>query len=373
MSNKKIKVLHFEIDGKIGGIETFLLNLYKNIDRRNIQFGFVTRSKEIPFQKDILDLGGCIEYIEGFNNIFQYIKDITRILNKGYDIVHIHKNSAANIIPFILAKKYGLPIVSHSHNTRPSCGTLSYVLHYINRVLLYKLSDVHLACSQDAGKWLYSNKKFQVVKNGVIVNNFLYDDKIASIKRKELSINDNQLVIGHIGRFTKQKNHEGLVKIFKEMLVNKPDAILLLIGDGPLKAGITNMVKKMGLDDSVMMLGIRKDIPELLMAMDVFLMPSLYEGLPIAAVEAQASGVDVFLSNTISQQTEIISSVKWFDNKWDYKMIADFVCNSYKLYRKNVRKNANKQVANAGFDIDYTASELSKKYQFLIFAACNKR
>lgn len=363
MSNKRLKVLHFEFDGQIGGIETFLLNLYKNINRKNVQFGFVTRSKEIPFEKEILDLGGCIEYIEGFNNIFQYIKGIKRILNKGYDIVHIHKNSAANIIPFILAKKAGLPIISHSHNTRPSCGTLSYILHYINRTYLYNVSDIHLACSQVAGKWLYGNKNFQVVNNGIIVNKFLYNEKIALAKRKELSIKENQLIIGHIGKFTEQKNHKGLIEIFEKILLNRPDAKLVLIGDGPLKMNIKDMIKKMGIEDNVMFLGLRKDIPELLMAMDIFLMPSLYEGLPIAAVEAQASGLDVFLSNTISKQTEITSSVHWFDNVQTSKKIANFICNSYKEVD---RKNANKQVVRAGFDIIDTSNKLSEVYSLLM-------
>ena len=360
MSHKRLKVLHFEFDGQIGGIETFLLNLYKNIDRKNIQFGFVTRSKEIPFEKDILDLGGYIEYIEGFNNIFQYIKGIKRILNKGYDIVHIHKNSAANIIPFILAKKAGLPIISHSHNTRPSCGTLSYILHYINRTYLYNVSDIHLACSQVAGKWLYGNKKFQVVNNGIIVNNFLYNEKIALAKRKELSINENQLIIGHIGKFTKQKNHKGLIEIFEKILLNRPDAKLVLIGDGPLKMNIKEMIKSMGIEDNVMFLGVRKDIPELLMAMDIFLMPSLYEGLPIAAIEAQASGLVLFLTNTISVQTAITDKTHWFDINMSPELVADFIIKSY--VKDYDRREMGNIVTRVGYDIKQTAEIMEDIY-----------
>jgi len=359
---KKPRILHFELDKNLGGIETFLLNLYNQIDRNKIQFEFITAVKRPALEQQFLKLGGVIHHVSAHKNVICYCRDVKSILESGIDVVHIHKNSAANIIPVILAKKCKIrKIIVHSHNTAPSTGKISVLLHKINKPYLNRMADVRLACSIEAGKWLFGKEQFEIMTNGVLTDKFCYNESVRKNKRQELNIDKSTLVIGSIGRFVKQKNQLRAVDIFAEFTKIQSNAVLLFVGEGELRPQIEKYTKEKNLTEKIKFLGIRYDIPELLMAMDCFLMPSLHEGLPIVAVEAQAAGLPLILADTVSSETELTSAVRWFSlNQTD----ADIAQLIYEIaYNNNIdRHMLLGQVIQGGFDIKKTANSVLTYY-----------
>lgn len=360
---KKVKVLHLELDCHLGGIESFLFNLYNQIDRETIQFDFVTRSDNPAMGSELKKLGAQIYKVPSYRKPTEYMRTLSSIIDNGYDIVHIHKNSAAVILPFLVAHRHpNVKVFVHSHNTSPSIGGATQLLHILNRNVLWKCSDEHFACSQIAGEWLYGkNRTFTVLKNGINTNAYKFDVKRRMAKRKELRIAENVFVIGNVGRFTEQKNQKRLVQVFEEYHRKNSNSVLLLVGDGEQKNAVEDHCKERKLTEYVMFLGIRKDIPDLMMSMDAFVMPSIYEGLPIVAIEAQSAGLPLYLSNTISDETDITNNVKWFSLEENNNAIAGIICDDQVIAQERVESN-NKVVA-AGFDMNETAKYLSQKYQ----------
>lgn len=364
----KVKVLHFELSNQVGGIESFLLNVYSNIDRDKIQFDFVTISEEPALGAQFKELGGKIYEVSNYRCLSNYKKDISQLIEfSDYDVVHFHKNSAANIIPMkIVSKAKNRPlIIVHSHNTSPSVGRVTQILHYLNRKKMYELADYHFACSREAAKWMYNDscqKDVCIIPNGIETKKFFYTKKKAVKKRLELGIDDDVFVLGHIGRFSEQKNHELLLKIFQSILMIKPKSILLLIGTGNLKEEIEREVSLLGIKDKVWFLGTRTDIPELLFAMDAFIMPSLYEGLPIAAVEAQAAGLQVYLSNKISRESELSNGVSWFSLEENCDEIARKVVEESYKATEEIRQSRNMILSQSQYNIKTTATVLESIY-----------
>lgn len=361
-----VKILHFELDEKVGGIESFLYNIYSRIDREQFQFDFVTRYDHPAKERELCALGAHIYKISSFKRISGYIRDISEIIG-DYDIVHIHKNSAANIIPFIMAGKNGrVKVISHSHNTAPSVSGFATILHNWNKEKLWKLSDEHLACSNLAGEWLYGNdRKYTVIRNGIPTTNYTYNRLNSNKVRDELNIPVTARVLGNVGRFTKQKNQMYLVQMFNEILKKDSNSYLIIVGDGPLKDHIENYVKELGITEHVKFLGVRNDINEIMQAIDVFIMPSLYEGLPIVAVEAQASGAAMVLSDTISKETQLLPNVKWFSLKSSVDENVELVMN-LNLLSEEERKMANLCVKENGFDVENSVNTLQDIYAKLI-------
>lgn len=364
MRTTPIKILHLELSDSVGGIESFLYNIYREIDRKRFHFDFITRFDKPGKGKELKSLGASIYKVSSLNQPYKYMSDLEKVLNYGYDVVHIHKNSAANLLPFMVLKKFPeIKVFVHSHNTKPSVGTISSVFHFCNRRKMYRLAEKHFACSKAAGDWLYGKKaNYKVLNNGISTANYKFDINKREKKRKELGILSSTFVVGNIGRFTKQKNQERLVSIFFNILKMNNNSKLLLVGDGELKNNIMQEAHELGIDQSIMFLGIRDDINELMMAMDVFVMPSFYEGLPIVGIESQCSGLNVFLSDTISKETEISTGVKWFNLKNDDKEIALSIVND-RLLTYSERISRCEEVQRAGFDIQITTKELENYYE----------
>lgn len=358
---KKIRILHFELDHNLGGIEMFLLNLYKEIDRNLIQFDFITQSDTPALENDLKDLGANIFKVSNSNNVLKYRNDILKIISlKEYDLIHIHKNSLANIIPLLCAKKRNLPVILHSHNTRPSTGKISYLLHIINKNKAYKLANEHFACSNEAGKWMYGNLHYDIIRNGILTDNFRFNSQKRKKIRLSMELPEDAFIVGNVGRFTKQKNHEKLIDIFNDILKTNENSYLLLIGTGENKDFIKKKAIKLGIINNVKFLGNRNDIPDLLMAMDAFVMPSLYEGLPISAVEAQATGLKTYLSDKISPETELSSVVNWFSIEWDACSIAKLILEGTKI--SNNRTLSNDEIIKAGFSMELSAKFIQETY-----------
>lgn len=362
MTNKKA-ILHFELTENMGGIETFLLNLCKKLDKDKYDFDIITTSNKPAYKKDFDRLGCKIQQIPSKRNVFKYIRSLIYLIrNNRYDIVHFHKNSAANILPILIIRWVsGAKVIIHSHNTSPTKGKFSVLLHMLNRSFLYKISDEHLACSKVAGKWMFGDKQYDVIPNGIDITKFQFSEIERRNVREELSIPYDSIVFGNIGRFTKQKNHRLLIDIFEIIEKYREDAFLLLVGTGELQDEIKKIVEEKRISN-VIFTGNRNDIPRIMSAMDLFIMTSFYEGFPIAAIEAQANSLPLFLSDRISQETDIIGNTSWFSLKQSPKSIALYAIDLIENKYKNRFLNNEKILRKLGYSMDATVEKIENYY-----------
>ena len=357
-----IRILQYEIENTRGGIESFLFNVYSHIDRERYHFDFVTSADHPGYGKELQNLGAHIYRISSIRNTRKYMRDLKDIMLREYDIIHVNKNSAANILPLVIAKKNPKAcIVVHSHNTKPSIGKMVMcAINYINRKKLYELSDVHLACSTEAGNWLYGDRKFELIPNGIDVQRFRFDGTIRREYRKKLGLGDDFTLVT-VGRFNEQKNYERLISIFAEVVKERGKAKLLMAGDGKMKEMIYEKARRLSLDDSVKFLGNRSDVDKLLMAADCFVMTSLYEGLPVSVIEAQASGLPVFVSEAVSDEAKIVPDFYHFSLEKSDEEIVDMIL-SCKKKTPDERLKSNEMVDESDFNIDATVRKLSEIY-----------
>lgn len=313
MSDQPIRVLHVLGMLNRGGAESMVMNIYRNIDRKKIQFDFIVHGKEKgDYEAEILRLGGRIYRLPSYKvyNHSQYKSSWHKHFTSHpeHKIIHGHMTSTASIYMKI-AKLYTRLSISHSHNTSTNPGIKSIVKQML-RKSLPDIPNELLACSTEAGKWLYGNRDFKILKNAIDTDKFKFDIERRNYKRTELGI-ANEFVVGHVGRLTYQKNHEFLLYIFSEIIKDVPNARLLLVGQGELEKDIKKKINELGLDDKVELLGVRADVNELIQAFDVFIMPSYFEGLPVTLVEAQAASLPCVVSDTITKDINITKYIEY--------------------------------------------------------------
>lgn len=302
-----------------GGAETMIMNLYRNIDRTQVQFDFVVHTEdECAFDDEIIKLGGRIFRVPRFvgKNFFSYIKAWNKLLdeNSEWKIIHGHVRSTASIY-LTIARKKGLYSISHSHNTSTESG-INGIAKKLLQLPIRFIADSYFACSLNAGEWLFGKKicssdKFYLLNNSIDASKFRYSEEIRKKIRNQFQL-DNRVVIGNISRFNPQKNHEFLIEIFKEIHKKEKNAVLLLVGDGEDRKKIEKKVFDFGIEENVHFLGVRSDIEKILQALDLVLFPSLFEGLPVSIIEAQAAGVPCLLSDTISSECKLTDCVSFF-------------------------------------------------------------
>lgn len=295
-----IRILQCVNDMHRAGLETMLMNYYRNIDREKIQFDFLThRPQRSDYDDEIESLGGKIYYAPRLypQNYPKYFKWMKQFFSEHpeYKIIHSHID-AMSYLPLKAAKKANIPVrIAHSHNTAID-RDFKYLLKTYFRFKLPKVANYYCACGKEAGEFLFPGKEYMYVPNAIEIDRFLFNENVRMKKRRELGIKD-EIVIGHIGRMSYQKNHKYLIDVFAEILKKRNDSILLLIGVGEKLDDIKKYVEKLGLSEQVRFLGNRADVDELYQAMDVFVMPSLFEGLPVVGVEAQFSGLSCIFSD----------------------------------------------------------------------------
>jgi glycosyltransferase involved in cell wall biosynthesis len=348
-----------------GGAETMIMNIYRKIDRSKVQFDFVVHTEEkCDFNDEIILLGGLIYHIPRYNgkNHFHYKKSWNEFFKKHnqYKVIHGHVRSTASIY-LKIAKKHGLTTIAHSHSTSSGDG-LSALVKNLLQYPIRNIADYLFACSRSAGEWLFGKEackkdNFFVVKNAIDAKKFAFNQATREKIRGELQVS-NKFVVGHVGRFNSSKNHEFLVDIFESICSVNKNAILMLIGSGEMRISVEKKVSQLGLINKVIFTGTRTDIPDLLQAMDVFVFPSLYEGLGIAVVEAQASGLPCVISDKIPQEAFITSLINVMSLNVSSKEWAREILN----YSTNKRKNTYNQIASGGYDIPETATFLCDFY-----------
>lgn len=365
MENRPIRIA--QIMGKMnsGGVESVVMNYYRYIDKDKIQFDFIVdeNSTHIPY-KEIESMGGQVILVPTYQKIGLYIKELKRIFKeKKYRIVHSHLNSLS-IFPLYVAKKTNIPVrIAHSHSTSNKKEWKKNIIKNILRPLSKINASHYFCCSELAGRWLFGNKtydrgKVTLINNAIEIDNFIYDETIQYKIRKELNLSD-KLVIGHVGRFVNQKNHTYLIDIFYEIHKKNKNAVLLLIGEGPLLNEIKLKVEKLELNQAVKFLGVRNDVNILMQAMDVFILPSLYEGLPVVGVEAQAAGNLCILSEDMTKDTKILKTTKFLSLSESPEYWAEEILKAQKSFTK---KNTKKEIIQACFDIKTESKKLERLY-----------
>lgn len=352
-----------------GGAEAMIMNYMRNINRDIIKFDFLTnRDYRAAYEDEIESLGGkvyhmCPMYPGKFH---RYKKEVREFLKEHPEYKIIHSNlEERSYLPLKVAKKMGVPVrISHSHN-RPLGVNPKLIVRYYFRFML-KFYNTHMfACGEEAGDWLYGKKNRNnviIMNNAVDVNQYRYNPEVSKEMKKQFGI-EGKKVIGHVGRFFPQKNHGFLIDIFNEIHKKDKDTVLLLVGGGELddalKKQIKEKVRNLGLEDAVEFLGVREDVDRIVQSFDVFLLPSLFEGLPVTMVEAQAAGLPCVISDKVPIQCDLTGNVWVVPLEESPEKWADVVLDKANNFEK---RDTYQQIADAGFDIKSQAKWLEEFY-----------
>ena len=364
--NKHIKVA--QVMGKWlgGGVEAVVMNYYRHIDKNKIQFDFIfdNDSKNIPYE-EIKKLGGEVILISPYQNAYKYHKQLKKVLKDGkYKIVHSHINTLS-VFSLFAAKCAGVPVrIAHSHSTTNKKEKKRNLMKQTLRPFSRLFATDYMCCSEFAGRWLFGNKEYDkgnvyLLNNAIDLDRFIYNEEVRKQKRKELGISDDTLVIGHIGRFVSQKNHMFLIDIFNELHKKESNSMLLLAGQGPLQDEIKEKVCNLQLDNNVKFLGQINNPNELYQVFDTFILPSLYEGLPVVGVEAQSAGLLCVLSDNMTKETKLLSSTKFMSLSLGGDAWSEVILQSLQEYK---REDKQYEIYNNGFNIKKEVKKLEKKY-----------
>ena len=367
MENEKIiRVAH--IIGKWigGGVEAVVMNYYRNIDRSKIQFDFFCDedSTDIPFN-EIQALGGKVILIPPYQNIFKYNKILKIELEKGeYKIIHSHIN-ALSVFPLRIAKKSGIQIrIAHSHSTTNNIEWKKNIIKSLLKPFSKIYATDFFACTEHAGKWLFGKSAYKkniifILNNAIDIKNYKFDSEKRKQFREKNNINSDTFVIGHAGRFVTQKNHEFLIDIFDKLYKKNKNSLLILVGQGPLQGKIKEKINNLKLEDKVLFLNQRNDLNELYSAFDLFLFPSLYEGLGMVIIEAQTSGCPCLVSTEVPRDVKLTDLVKFEDlnsnvDIWSYDIMS--------LKKDSDREKYEKIMSKTQYNIITEAKKLENKY-----------
>ena len=366
------KVLVFGITDNPGGVESVIMNYYRNIDRKKIQFDFLCNTEKVAYSEEIERLGGQIYKVTARSTnrkkFYQELEEFFKNHSNEYIAIWVNVCSLANIDYLKYAKKYNIKTrIIHAHNSQNMDSFLRGLLHRFNKIIISKYATDFWSCSEEASKWFYNYKiinsnEYKLINNAIDCDLYKYDSEVRKKCRKDLKL-ENKFIFSNIGRLHFQKNQEFIIKIFKEIHLVDKETVLLLIGDGPDKEYLKELVNKNGLNDSVIFLGIRKDIPQLLQATDILLFPSLFEGLPLVLVEAQASDVVIFTSENRIDDKVVLKeqNFNFISLDYDEKYWSKIIINKMKNMPK--RNNNVKQIVEKGFDIKFEAKKLETFFE----------
>lgn len=367
----KIKVLRIVGEYNSGGVENIALNYYKNIDHSKIGMDFLFYGDSHKSIKEEFEKNGdkVINVTDYKDSMLKSIKDIEKVVREGnYDIVHSQMN-ALNVFPLYAAKRGGAKIrIASNHST----ANLKYefkksLVKYILRPTIGLFATNYSACSKYAAKWAFGKRKLKsdkmkIIHNAIDLNKFKYDANCRKKIRKEYNW-DDKFVIGNVGRFVKQKNHKFLIDIFEKIKLKKENSLLVLIGVGDLQESIKNYVHEKNLDDSVVFLGMRFDVDKLMNAMDLFLFPSIYEGLGNVVTEAQAISLYTLASDVVPEEVKMSEYVEFMSLNENAEKWAEHALKHSSKYK---RRNTFLDLKNNGYEIRSAAKDLEKYYFSLI-------
>lgn len=342
-----------------GGLAGVVMNYYRQIDKSNLLID-IASTNELPesLSKELAPNGSSYYCLGRRSRILTYYLRL-RKLCKGYDIIHVNGNSATTTLELLAAKFAGIKVrINHNHTSIPDHKFMSDCLHPLfNRLVTYKV-----ACSDQAGNWLYGKGEFRVLRNAVDVERFQFSAQKRDEIRRSLGIRDDCMVLGHVGKIYKPKNHPYLIRIFAEYKKLNPNSKLLLIGDGVMRHEIEQLVDELNVRNDVIFAGLRTDISDMVQAMDFFVFPSIWEGMPLAVLEALSSGLPCIISDHISSDLMIGPHIHSLKIESDPQEWAQFMA-SYQLpSRSKACKESSAAITKAGYNIRTEAVRLRELY-----------
>lgn len=357
-------MLHVVTHMNRGGLETMIMNYYRMIDKEKVQFDFLThRPYDGDYGEEIEQLGGIIYHLPVLNPFSPgYKKKLGKFFDSHpeYHVIHVHQDCLSSVI-LKVAKQHGIEIrIAHSHCSSQD-KDLKYPVKMFYRQFISKYATELMACGEDAGNWMFCGAPFRILNNAINSVDYIYDWEKRQTIRNRLGLKKDELVIGHVGRFSPQKNHTFLIDIFYQVKAQHHNSKLLLVGDdrGELADKIKCKVTDLGLSDSVIFTGLRSDVADLMQVMDVFVFPSNYEGLPVTMIEAQASGLPCVISDKVPiecKKTDLVQQMELSNSAvyWAKTII--------KVGTGTIRRDTSESIKAAGFDIVENAKWLQQYY-----------
>lgn len=363
------RILQATIANDKGGLTGYIINNYRRIDKEKIQFDFITYDDSLDFSAEILGLGAKVFCLPRPSHWFSYYKKMKELQSKNhYDCIHFHL-SYANPLPVLAAKLSGFSrIIVHSHSTGFDensyvVQSLKMLLHLIGKRLLPWLATDCFACSKLAAEWMFpssviEDEKYQIMYNAILLDKFRFNEEQRAQARESLNIPPDYICVGHVGRFTYQKNHEKLIGIFERIHEKNKKSLLMLVGDGENRKSIETMVERLRLKDSVLFLGNRRDVSSLYQAMDALVLPSRFEGLCIVAIEAQMAGLPCICSDRLTMETKVTDSYVSVPLEADSEIWANEILRVCEMQRCDQTET----LRAAGYDSDEEIRRLEKIY-----------
>lgn len=365
-----IRVLHYGLSTNKGGIETYLRKLWNNIDRNKYHFSFLDMTGEgnTPCFCDELKQSGCDFYkiTPRSVSLTKNKKELEQLFQQQhFDVLHFHVNTLSYVTPVLTALRNGCRVIVHSRSAGSSKRLITRTLHHWNKFRLRKTDITRIGVSVPATEWLFgSDMPSAVYNNGIEISKFKFREADRMNIRKELAC-ENYLVIGNVGAFLPAKNHRFLIDVFAQVCTRRNDAVLWLVGRGPGKPEIEQYVHRKGLSDKVQFLGSREDMPQVYAGMDVFFLPSLFEGFPNAMLEAQCAGLPCLQSDCITEEVLIA------DNATNFSLTESADAWADVLLMVTQRKYADRQLGalcleNAGFSVRQEILRIEKLYENVV-------
>lgn len=344
-----------------GGTETMIMNYYRNFNKNNLQIDFVCFGSQIgAYEQEIESLGGKIYKLPSKReNLWKNLTGMYKICKEGnYKVIHVHMD-AMSFYPLLMAKFANVKVrICHCHSTNHLYkNSLHFFFKEILKVCMPFSATDYFACSKAAGDWLYGKRSYQIIHNAVDLSKFRFNPKISEKIRSEFGFGKVK-ILGHVGNFNYPKNQDFLIRLFEDYHKKNPDTILVLVGDGPDRKKLENLVESLNIRKYVRFLGQRDNVCEIIQCFDVFLLTSFFEGLPVVIVEAQAAGIPCVLSDSISKECQVTSFVSFCSLKESVDVWGEKID-----HLAGMEKTCQDQcITDAGYDIKTESRKLEKKY-----------
>jgi glycosyltransferase involved in cell wall biosynthesis len=350
-----MKIIHFGVGENYGGIENYVFDLFKEAYKSNIIFDFLVTNKNIAYNDFYIEKGSKISYVTPRSkNFLSNIFEVENFFKKNhYDILHVHLNNFSYIQPILSAIKNKCKVIIHSRSSNVKQGGLTNFLHHFNKIRLNFYNVVRIAVSYNSGKWLFDNKDFRVINNGVDFDKFSFNLEFRNEIKNEFKVN-SKLILGNVGTLTYPKNQKFIIDIFEALLKLNDNWVLFFVGDGILRHEIIDYIKSRNLIDKCILTGIRRDVEKFYSAFDFLVFPSFFEGYPNVVVESQVSGLPSLISNLITNEvlfTEIShkydikkSASEWADKINTLQSLNSPIRENYSNFTKNLILSRNNRL-----------------------------
>ena len=358
-----IKILYYIYGLNIGGAESFIFNILDIIDIKKYHIDFVLQSKRNE-NKRLIDLakdkGSRFFYIEPFfSKPVKSCNELKKVA-RNYNVLHVHINAMINTSPILIGRQLGISVIIHSHNTSSNKGNIGNIVHFINRAIWNK-KICRVSCGKEAGKWMFSDKDFQVIDNGISLGTYRFSNEYRNELRDKYHIGENDIVIGNVGRFVEAKNHKFILECFNLFQKQHENSWLVLVGDGTLKEETEKKVKELQINN-VIFTGNVHDANKYYSMFDCMLFPSFFEGLPFTLVEAQAAGLPIVASDSITKDVNVTKTINYYSLNNTASNWCEIIETIIRNNQGSDRELSNKKMVGSIYDIETSVKKLESIY-----------